>query len=220
MRGILWLNYFIDAVSAELGQYLAGKEWKGPSDRAWTDLMRRVMEAVGQKTNCWVVQRRPENKQKSGEYLNIDAVFLAWAEYGPTKEGGQWDPFVLPLAVAETENSYDKQKISYSLWKILLVRAPIRALICYQRSAEKITNLRQHLEDVIWQGSLMKGTEGDLLVIIGDDSAWVKTSPGRSCFGRTSLGEYFSVYEWRGDRLEKMEGLEWRSYPGGGQDCG
>ncbi|MBA7689481.1 hypothetical protein ES703_97988 [subsurface metagenome] len=55
------------------------------------------------------------------------------------------------------------------------------------------------LEDVIWQGSLMKGTDGDLLVVMGDDSTGTEAS----------WAEYFSVFEWRNDSLQKIEGLEW-----------
>lgn len=97
----------------------------------------------------------------------------------------------------ELENSYERKKISYCLWKILCVRAPIRVLICYQKSIDEVTTLRQHLEDVIWKGSLMKGTDGDVLIIIGDESVG-DGAPWR---------EYFTVFEWRNDGLEKIEGL-------------
>jgi hypothetical protein len=156
------------------------------------------MEQISEKMNCFVARLRPENKQLSYEYLNIDAVFIDKAEYDLIK-GSKWDPFVLPRAVVELENRFDRNKISYCLWKILCVRAPIRVLICYQSNPNNVTTLKQHLESVIWQGSLMKETEGDLLVIIGDDSTGVEAS----------WGERFSVFEWRNDRLEKVEGLEW-----------
>lgn len=45
----------------------------------------------------------------------------------------------------------------------------------------------------------MKGTDGDLLVLIGDDSSG--TEP--------SWGKYFTVFEWRNDSLQKIENLEW-----------
>jgi len=160
--------------------------------------MRDVMDGVAEKMNCRVARLRPENKELSGEYLNIDAVFIDKAE-DDLIEGSKWDPFVLPRAVVELENRDDRMKISYCLWKILCVRAPIRVLICYQSNTDKVTILKRHLEGVIWQGSLMKGTDGDLLVIIGDESAG----------DEASWGKYFSVFEWRNDRLEKLEGLEW-----------
>jgi hypothetical protein len=110
------------------------------------------------------------------------------------------DPFVLPRVVVELENDFSHQKISYSLWKILCVRSPVRVLICYQRDKEKISKLKEHLENVIWQGSLTKGDGGDLLIIIGDESRAYKVERWR---------EYFTVYEWRNDRLEKIEDIEW-----------
>ena len=195
MRGRLWLNYFTHIVKSERQEYPEGKKWPNSE---WTEFMRRVMKRVGDKMNCRVAQLRPENKEESGEYLNIDAVFIDRAEYDPRKKYDKWDPFVLPRAVVELENSYDIEKISYCLWKILCVRAPIRVLICYQKGADKVATLKQRLEDVIWQGSLVKGTDGDLLVIIGND-------PG----DKLPWEEYFSVFEWRNDRLEKIEGLEW-----------
>jgi hypothetical protein len=73
------------------------------------------------------------------------------------EDNGQYDPFVLPRAVVELENTYDVKKISYCQWKILCIRAPIRVLICYQNGGEKVKYLKEHLENVIWQGSLMKG---------------------------------------------------------------
>ena len=159
------------------------------------------MDAVGKRMNCSVVRRRPDDKKLSGEYLNIDAVFIDDAEYDLLiGEEKKWDPFVLPRAVVELENSFDPQKISYCLWKILCVRAPIRALVCCQKNSDKVSALKQQLEDVIWRGSLTKGTDGDLFVIISDESVVETDAP---------WSDYFSVYEWRNDRLEKIEGLEW-----------
>ena len=164
------------------------------------------MANIGDKMNCHVAMLRPGNKALSGEYLNIDAVFIDNAEYALTKES-EWDPFALPRAVVELENRYEIMKISYCLWKILCIRSPIRVLICYQSNTNKAIALKEHLEKVIWQGSLMKGTDGDLLVIIGDESV-PKSSPAEMSWGEY-YGKYFSVFEWRNDRLEKIEGLEW-----------
>jgi len=201
MTGRLWLNYFIRVVVSKHQEYPKDKKWKDPE---WTRFMKEVMGRVGEEMNCEVARIRPENKEESGEYLTIDAFFIDKAAYDPRQKYDKWDPFVLPRAVVELENKYyDSEKISYCLWKILCIRAPIRVLICYQKGADKVTTLKQHLEDVIWQGSLMKGTDGDLLVIIGDDDL----------VDEASWEEYFNVFEWRNDRLEKIEGLEWQSYP-------
>ncbi len=64
--------------------------------------------------NCYVAQRLKAKPTECGEYLNIDAVFIDNAEYD-LQEEENWDPFVLPRAVVELENSYNKIKISYCL---------------------------------------------------------------------------------------------------------
>jgi hypothetical protein len=107
-------------------------------------------------------------------------------------------PFSIFRGVVELENSYDIKKICYCLWKILCVRSPIRVLVCYQSNKNNVRALEKGLEKVIWNGSLMKGSDGDLLIIIGSDSA--KTE---------DWGKYFTVFEWKNDRLEKVEGLSW-----------
>jgi hypothetical protein len=189
MRGRLWLNYFIKScieLSEESSCY--GKKW--------TEFMGKIMDRVAKKMKCQVARRRPK-EEEGGEYLNIDAVFIDNAEYDLIKdEENEWDPFVIPRVVVELENSYNIKKISYCLWKILCVRAPIRVLICYQKGTDKVTALKEHLEDIIWKGSLLKGTDADLLVIIGNDSMG----------DETPWGEYFTVFEWRNDRLEKIKG--------------
>jgi len=196
MRGRLWLHYFTQVMESEYRKHPKDKEWTDPQ---WTQFMKAVMDGVGKKMNCYVARIRPGDKEFSGEYLNIDAVFIDNAEYDLVRSGSKWDPFVLPRAVVELENIYDTDRISYALWKILCVRAPIRVLICYQKGEDKVTFLKQRLESVIWQGSLMKGTDGDFLIIIGDDNATAETP----------LGECFGVFEWRNDRLERIGRLEW-----------
>jgi hypothetical protein len=59
--------------------------------------------------------------------------------------------------------------------------------------------LRQQLEDAIWQGSLMKGSDSDLLIIIGDESRK----------DEYRWGDYYKVFEWRNDSLKEIEHLDW-----------
>lgn len=190
MRGNLWINSFMKSL-IELGNESYVK-----TDTEWTKFMGKVINEVGKKTNCYVAMRRKDSEKDeySGEYLNIDAVFIDNREYNDWNIK-DWDPPVLPSAVVELENDYDYGKITYCLWKILCVRAPVRVLICYQGEIDDIASLRKHLEDVIWQGSLMKDTDGDLLVIIGDDSRG----------NQSEWSEYFNMFEWQNDRLGKIE---------------
>ncbi len=54
---------------------------------------------------------------------------------------------------------------------------------------------------VCWEGTCpcfitVKGTDGDLLVVIGDEDKNKK---------RAAWKRYFSAFEWKGDKLEKVE---------------
>jgi hypothetical protein len=200
MRGILFLKHFFEVIEQEGEEKKNDDIWDGGN---WTKFLRSVMLGVGEKINCEVIQLGTEDIESKGERLNIDAFFIDKidkADFELTKNNG-WGPFVLPRAVVELENDIKHDKISYDLWKILCIRAPIRVLVCYQGDAGKVKTLRKKLEDVIWRGSLMKGTDGDLLVIIGDQTVKYRE-------GDWDWSEYFTIFEWRNDRLEKVEGLE------------
>jgi len=219
MRGRLWLRTFFRAL--ETVRKRTPDFEKIESDRDWTNFIGDVMSEVGANMGCKVVRRRETSSEKkiadmtpeeqkvslanfskgyweeSREYLNIDAVFINESEYGLHTWGAKgirYGPFALPEAVAELENSWDVDRICYCLWKILCIRAPVRVLICYQKNKEMTNSLRQRLESVIWGSSLMKGTDGDLLVIVGQEI--LQTKP---------WSEYFSVFEWRHDSLETVD---------------
>ena len=199
MRGKLWLTYFTRLIDVAYQRWdpQGHRQWQDPE---WTQFLREVMEGIGSEMDCHVVKRQSRTSNDSYEYLNIDAMFIDNTEYDLAEEGNaKYDPFVLPRVVIELENNSDCQRISYCLWKILCVRSRIRVLICYQKNRDDVNSLRGRLEEVIWQGSLMKGTDGDLLIIIDDESVESKAS----------WGDYFSVYEWRSDRLERIDGLAW-----------
>ena len=196
MRGRVWLAYFVDAIVTS--KNYEEKEW---SKKEWTDFLRSIMLDMSKEMYCCVFQKR-EVKDLSYEYLGFDSIFISKsadiAEMAPFEP--KYDPFVLPLAVVEYENEvYDLGKISYDLWKLLCIRAKVRVLICYANGLEKIESLKDVLQGVIWRGGLMKGTDGDLLVIIGDD--------GKA--ESVEWEEYFHVFEWRSDKLERINDVNW-----------
>ncbi len=220
MRGRLWLKNLFKAL--ELSWNRNPHMEKSGKDSEWTQFMGEAMDEIAKNMNCVVVRRRdtPIGKtmeemshielegayknfergiwQTSSERFNIDAVFINEAEYGlhvGGPKGIKYGPFALPEAVVELENSWDSDKICYCLWKVLCVRAPVHALICYQKNADMVSNLRQRLEDIVWGSSLMKGTDGDLLVVVGNEDKQ-----------NVSWQEYFTVFEWRRDSLEIVNG--------------
>lgn len=187
MRGRLWLETFIEVLKE------SEDKLDDSTDEKWTESMGLVMHKVGEKLHCGVYEKdqKPQTGRKA-EYLGIDFMFFYKSEE---------DKWVLPIAIIEHENDFDQEKIEYSLWKILCVRSPVKALICYQSDTNNVALLRQHLEDVIWKGNLMRGSDGDLMVIIGDESV-IKKDPW-------NWRDYFKVYEWHYDILKEIKNLEW-----------
>lgn len=100
------------------------------------------------------------------EYLALDVMSFAYSDT-------RWR---FPMAVMELENSSDINRSAYSLWKVLCVRADLRIVFCYRRSAEEraslITFLRDEVLQAISLAERMK-LEGETLVVVGsrDDSA-------------------------------------------------
>ncbi len=185
MRAKVWLESFFKHLNEiddkELDDQL-------PSGR-WTEIVSQVMDKIGEGLYCGVAGRKSDTsrQEESEEYLTIDFMFFNKKDYNEDKS-------VLPLAVVEHENNPTPKKIEYCLWKILCVRSSLRVLICYQPDANKIESLRRYLEVCLWEGNLMKGDNGDLLIIIGDESIDNKKD--------SEWDEYFQVFEWRSDSLK------------------
>ena len=103
--------------------------------------------------------------QPGQEYLSIDVTAF------PPTRGGQAALWPLPIAVFELENHRKDQRVAYSLWKVLCVRAPLRVVIAYRRDWEQSRCLVATLgRDVI--GSLTTeqraGLDGELVVVVGN----------------------------------------------------
>ncbi len=156
MRGKDWLNHFCESLDK------TDYPKKPITDTTWTNFMYDVMNDIAKRSNCRVGR----------EHLNIDAMFFNNKQYGTRKDQarrGRRDPFVLPEAAVELENWPTHQKISACLWKLMCIRTPLRVLICYQNSKARVKKLKGQTKNIIRKGSLMKGTDGELLVIIGND---------------------------------------------------
>jgi hypothetical protein len=111
--------------------------------KKWTEALTRVVvgsfplmgwqgAARGHRSNLLPIPRE--------EYLALDAV--AFDSAGDRR----WR---FPVGVFELENSPDDDRVAYSLWKVLCVRAAIRAVFCYRRDADAAANLVRHLADQV-----------------------------------------------------------------------
>ena len=95
------------------------------------------------------------------EYLGLDVV--AFEPAGDRR----WR---FPVAVFELENSLADDRVAYSLWKVLCVRAQLRVVFCYREDSAQGSRLVRHLGTEVAQA--VKDTErpglgGDTLLIVG-----------------------------------------------------
>ena len=94
------------------------------------------------------------------EYLGLDV--MAFAD-GPTR----WR---FPVAAIELENSRKADRIAYSLWKVLCVRADLRLVFCYRREADEgaalIRWLSREVIDALGLDQRLS-LSGELIVAVG-----------------------------------------------------
>ena len=131
--------------------------------RAWTTaLTAAVVEACAQMG--WVATAKGHRLEllpvSRSEYLSLDAVAFA-------EGSGRWR---FPTAVMELENKAQDDSIAYSLWKVLCVRAELRAVFCYRPDAEAGAPLVRRLRDEVISGMELQhlaGLHGETLVVVG-----------------------------------------------------
>lgn len=77
----------------------------------------------------------------------------------------------MPIAVFELENHPKDVRVSYSLWKVLCVRAALRVVIAYRRDWEQSRQLVGKLTEEVIGGITSedcKGLTGATVVVIGN----------------------------------------------------
>lgn len=97
------------------------------------------------------------------EYLSLDVMAFA--------DGQGWR---FPVAIMELENSSDDEKIAYSLWKVLCVRADIRIVFCYRRLSVLGSELIKHLSQQVVKALPLEdrvALDGETLVVVGGRDA-------------------------------------------------
>lgn len=97
---------------------------------------------------------------KRHEYLSLDVVAFP-------ADGTGWR---LPAAVIELENSLDDRLVAYSLWKVLCVRAKVRAVVCYRQEADAAATLVRLLRDQLIATMPVEtriSLDGETLVVVG-----------------------------------------------------
>ena len=111
--------------------------------------------AKAHKLNLLPVQR--------SEYLALDVMAFPDGEK-------RWR---FPAAVMELENQQGEDFIAYSLWKVLSVRADLRAVFCYRQSPELAAPLVKRLRQEVVEAMGLTGRiklDGETILVVGSRS--------------------------------------------------
>lgn len=98
------------------------------------------------------------------EYLVLDVV--AFEAAGDRR----WR---FPVAAFELENSTNDDRVAYSLWKVLCIRAKLRVVFCYRRDSDQGNALVRHLSEQVAHAMEVQdraALAGDTLLIVGSRS--------------------------------------------------
>jgi hypothetical protein len=129
----------------------------------WTRALTAVVVATCQAMG-WQASARGHQLEmlpvSRGEYLGLDVVAFTAGEK-------RWR---LPVAALELENSRDDDRIAYSLWKVLCVRADLRVLYCYRNGSEEGPALIRLLRDDVVRSMGIANRMtlgGETLIVVG-----------------------------------------------------
>ena len=133
---------------------------------AWTTLLTSVVVRSCEELG-WPVAAKGHPlallPQRGQEYLGIDVM----AFDDSAKDAHSLKRWLAPLAVFELENSGRDDRVAYSLWKVLSVRAALHVVIAYRRSWEVAAALPNRLAaDVLPGVRLSDELYGDEIVVV------------------------------------------------------
>jgi len=97
---------------------------------------------------------------KQSEHLSIDVMAFG-------DEEKRWR---FPKAAIELENSLLQDRIAYSLWKVLCIRADLRIVICYRKTGAEASKLVDFLSEDVVAAMGIPGRlslQGETLVVVG-----------------------------------------------------
>lgn len=131
--------------------------------RAWTIALTKVVASTCGKVGWRAVAKGHECDflpEGRNEYLGLDV----------TAFDGRQVPWPFPVAVFELENSAADDRVAYSLWKVLCVRAQQRYVFAYRRTPDDGRALLSNLEkDVVSRIEVRERADlrGETVVVMG-----------------------------------------------------
>lgn len=161
-----WYEAFVETVQARDSRALRGAaesgalgEWTAALTAAIVSTFPRMGwqgAARGHRLAALPVARE--------EYLALDVVAF------DTTGARRWR---FPIAVFELENSQTDDRVAYSLWKVLCVRAGLRVVFCYRQDASAGADLVGHLGDEVIRSMALQERStvgGETLLVVGTRS--------------------------------------------------
>lgn len=138
----------------------------GEDLRSWTACLTAATVSSC-KSVGWIAaakgHRLDELPQAGQEYLSIDVMAFASAP-----SSGRWR---LPVAVFELENGRSDDRVAYSLWKAICVRAGLRVVFAFRRDWEASRRMVDAVgRDVIGSLSVAEraALAGETAMIVGN----------------------------------------------------
>lgn len=158
-----WREAFYETIERwEYAAVLKEASKKGPL-REWTRLLTQMAVEACSRLN-WLASARGHRLEllaiSKGEYMSLDVV-----AFGDGQK--RWR---FPKAVFELENSLQDDRIGYSLWKVLCIRADLRVVICYRRTGDAVSDLVQSLRAEVVEFMGIHGRlclQGQTLLVVG-----------------------------------------------------
>jgi len=130
---------------------------------AWTKELTAVVVATC-KAMGWQASAKGHHLEllpvAGCEYLGLDV--MAFPE--------QTNRWRFPVAAIELENSKNDDRVAYSLWKVMCVRAELRVVFCYRRNPNEASSLIEKLRDAVVQAMGLTermNLQGQTLVVVG-----------------------------------------------------
>jgi hypothetical protein len=162
-----WLDEFWPVVSARERADRLREAALGNRLDAWTSAATEVVVATSRVLGWDAVAKgspssvHPEVREK---FVTIDVTaFARTADY----------PWPFPIAAFELKNSRRDDRVAYSLWKVLCLRAPLRMVFAYRPDADKgVALVADVAVRVIGGMSISDRTslQGETAIVIGNRS--------------------------------------------------
>ena len=142
-----WTQFTIHAQSKDVAKKLKSAslaERLGEWTKLTTGVVVEACDSLG--WDCAARGRRGTRLPESAsEYLALDGMSFPNRDTNSTR----WP---MPLAVFELENSKRDDRVGYSLWKVLCVRAGLRIVFAYRRDWGRTRDLVDHLTENVIAG--------------------------------------------------------------------